>query len=368
MASHSRYKVLIFFWLGISSLMVYSEEYTSLVDGKWFEERQQVWGNGVNAMPPYTGALNNGDIINILHNVSLEHDLDGKNGFILNIVNGAKLTVNGNFEAGNNIVINVIGSGVLIINGNFEANNGASVHIEGNVNVSGNMHFHNNSSINLEGGDLQVGGDLCGHFKGNDSGLYIYGDEDSSIDFGTICSGGGGSVDIDGPLPIELLSFTYQIKNQHIILNWITASETNNDFFTIERSSDMQGWKALGNLPGAGNSNQRLSYQFSDIMPQEGISYYRLKQTDFDGKYEYFNPLVVKYNLVDQKDFKVRKIHEQWEITLPDGEQWQVFVHALNGIIIYSGKAIGSFDFPAPKQPVVIKMFNNRDHISRVIL
>ena len=90
------------------------------------------------------------------------------------------------------------------------------------------------------------------------------------------------------PLPIELISFnTSSIDNKTVTAKWSTASETNNDFFTIERSKDAFNYEEIGQVKGAGNSNIKLDYSFLDNYPLKGINYYRLKQTDFDGKFAY---------------------------------------------------------------------------------
>ena len=88
-------------------------------------------------------------------------------------------------------------------------------------------------------------------------------------------------------LPIELLTFTANCKGNAILLKWSTATETNNDFFSIEKSIDAINYELLGKVNGAGNSSQTLNYSFVDPNPIEGTGYYRLKQTDFGGKYKY---------------------------------------------------------------------------------
>lgn len=89
------------------------------------------------------------------------------------------------------------------------------------------------------------------------------------------------------PLPVELLSFTGYCDKQNIILQWSTATEINNDYFTIERSTNGTTWQIVGTVSGSGNSSSQLNYMLTDIDPIEETSYYRLKQTDFDGKYKY---------------------------------------------------------------------------------
>ncbi len=85
-------------------------------------------------------------------------------------------------------------------------------------------------------------------------------------------------------LPITLVSFSANKTNDdQILLEWTTAQEINNNFFTIERSADAIHFKAIGQMDGAGNSVDFISYQFTDHNPLKGVSYYRLRQTDYNG-------------------------------------------------------------------------------------
>jgi hypothetical protein len=88
-------------------------------------------------------------------------------------------------------------------------------------------------------------------------------------------------------LPVEFLSFDAVSNQETIILNWVTSTETNNSFFTIEKSSDGLSYQAMGYLDGAGNSTSQTSYQYTDLYPNEGLNYYRVKQTDFNGQFSY---------------------------------------------------------------------------------
>lgn len=88
-------------------------------------------------------------------------------------------------------------------------------------------------------------------------------------------------------LPIELLSFTGRKAGVINILEWTTASEINNDYFTIQRSKTGDGFEDIGIIKGAGNSNEIKKYNFTDINPLSGLNYYRLMQTDFDGIISY---------------------------------------------------------------------------------
>lgn len=89
--------------------------------------------------------------------------------------------------------------------------------------------------------------------------------------------------DNTSPLPIELVSFNGECMNGDVILKWSTATETNNDFFTIERSEDGITFHALGSLDGAGNSSTVLNYTHTDHSPFSAGAYYRITQTDYNG-------------------------------------------------------------------------------------
>ncbi len=90
------------------------------------------------------------------------------------------------------------------------------------------------------------------------------------------------------PLPIQLLSFEANKLDGDIVeLNWTTASEINNDHFEIQRSMDAMNWIEMGRVNGAGNSSSNIHYQHIDYSPFNEINYYRLKQVDVDGKFEY---------------------------------------------------------------------------------
>jgi hypothetical protein len=96
------------------------------------------------------------------------------------------------------------------------------------------------------------------------------------------------TVTLASSLPIELLYFNANASSdQKVITNWETASELNNNFYTIERSKDALAWDAVGTIKGGGTSLQNLKYSFTDHSPYSGVSYYRLKQTDYDASFKY---------------------------------------------------------------------------------
>lgn len=107
----------------------------------------------------------------------------------------------------------------------------------------------------------------------------------------------GASLDCSvTPLPIELLSFSAKAAKGEVKLAWVTAAEINNDYFSVERSRDGEHFDPIIIVDGAGNSTQQLLYQTFDGEPFDGISYYRLKQTDYDGKFTYSDIVPARFD------------------------------------------------------------------------
>jgi hypothetical protein len=97
-----------------------------------------------------------------------------------------------------------------------------------------------------------------------------------------------GSKSTNSPLPVELLSFNASLNTAKVVdLSWITASETNNDFFTVEKTMEGSVYEEVIKVKGAGNSTEKRVYVAKDYTPYKNKSYYRLKQTDFNGDYSY---------------------------------------------------------------------------------
>jgi hypothetical protein len=99
------------------------------------------------------------------------------------------------------------------------------------------------------------------------------------------------------PLPIELLSFTAEVEGGHVQLDWVTTAEINNDYFDVEHSLDGINFTSISRIKGAGNSTQTLNYSTVHHTLSKGVSYYRLKQTDYDGKTSYSDKQTVEFEI-----------------------------------------------------------------------
>ncbi len=97
-------------------------------------------------------------------------------------------------------------------------------------------------------------------------------------------------------LPVELSKFEVHARQRDVLLTWQTASEQNNDGFEIERSADGRDWEMIGFVEGNGTTSDVHEYFFYDEKPMLGENYYRLRQVDFDGQFDYSMVKVVQFN------------------------------------------------------------------------
>ncbi|MEQ8878329.1 MAG: T9SS type A sorting domain-containing protein [Cyclobacteriaceae bacterium] len=244
------------------------------------------------------------------------------------------VTITGNWRSNGSITVNTGGS--LTFTGTFEPEGSAVVTVSGSLSVSGDMRMRDNSSLIVNSGGLIT---VTGAFRQDGSATMTInagGEADfngttrlmgtstidgtlssagtfridgsicgsGSVTYGATCTGtgtacgdpswcdGSGTV-TSGTLPVELVYFTGELVRKMVVFTWETASEINNEYFTVERLEGNSEFKEIQVVPGAGNSDGPLSYFAHDLKPPHGVSYYRLKQTDFDGKTEEFNTIMI---------------------------------------------------------------------------
>ena len=167
--------------------------------------------------------------------------------------------------------------------------------------VYGTLHINGGKKLNMCNGiiDIRAGGEI----EGDNTGSMV----DMCSNF--VWNGsmpGEGPMQITGNtvLPVELAYFKAEgTTNGTVNIFWQTASEVNCDYFSIERSADGKKFETITEVDGGGNSNTALQYSYLDMNPSSPVSYYRLKQVDFDGKSETFN--VVSVNPKPQRELVV---------------------------------------------------------------
>ena len=266
--------------------MVPINYYVTINDGSWTDGT--VWNLGTS---PATNQTNGNDDITIDHNITLNGTLTVKAGTVITINAGDTLTINGDVEFNNGCTFIV--NGVLIINGNVTNNNNSDgVAINGVVSIDGNYDGGNGSDLTGTGG-MNITGSVT-----TDGDATVFG---STVDCTTNCNNSAND-----PLPVELVFFTGVVnENNHVRLEWLTASEINNEYFEVMRSGDGLGWNSIGTIKGVGNSSTPHFYSFIDTSPIEGYNYYFLKQYDFDGGYENHKIIVILIEGGDMKDLRI---------------------------------------------------------------
>lgn len=155
-------------------------------------------------------------------------------------------------------------------------------------------------------------------------------------------------------LPITLVSFEVKAyKDNQVKLDWVTASETDNAFYTIQRSVDGVEFESVANIDGAGNSDALLFYSFVDSRPKNGLSFYRLKQTDFNGQSEYSeirsirieNTFIASFNAYPNPILKGQTLKINYRIDKDQTLKLSVFNMKGNAILIEEKQALVNEQF-----------------------
>lgn len=134
------------------------------------------------------------------------------------------------------------------------------------------------------------------------------------------------------PLPVELLSFDARQSGNDIVVDWATAVEINNAFFTLERSNGIDDWMLVKEVVGSGNTIEMSTYLHHDRPPHEGVWYYRLRQTDHDGAQTLLGTVSVNYKLEEVKFSIFPNPTIGWlNVKLNDGGTAEVFLFRTDG-------------------------------------
>ncbi len=101
------------------------------------------------------------------------------------------------------------------------------------------------------------------------------------------------------PLPVQLKSLTASCNEEEVVVKWSTATEQNSQSFKVERSRDLAIWEFVTEIDAAGNSTSSIDYSVNDFDPISGVSYYRLKQVDFNGVERIYGPISVSCSEIE---------------------------------------------------------------------
>lgn len=264
--------------LGVCRALPPTTYYTTISNGDW--STFGIWDTGTS---PATNQTGGNDDITIDHNVTLTGNLSVKAGTVITINAGDTLTINGDVEFNNGCTFVV--NGVLIINGNVTNNNNSDgVAINGTITIDGDYDGGNGSDLTGTG-NMDITGSVT-----TDGDATVFGSiEDCTVD----CDNSNDDPLGSNPLPIELVWFRGDYINGRIELNWLVASEINNDYYEIIEVFSDGSTISLGKVSGVGNTSDFVQYNFTVYDFSSGINYYRLRQVDFDGEYEDFTIISV---------------------------------------------------------------------------
>ena len=153
-------------------------------------------------------------------------------------------------------------------------------------------------------------------------------------------------------LPISLLNFQAKAEDNTVTLKWSTASEFNNNYFSIERSDDGSSFETIAEIQSKGNSAYEQQYVYSDPSPITSDTYYQLKQTDFDGKFSFSKPISIdKKTSTETSVAIVKKDEDHITVTIQSASNTaaSIAIYALDGLLlirkeVYLNKEENSFE------------------------
>jgi len=213
------------------------------------------------------------------------------------------------------------------------------------VNIFGTLAFVNGKKLLLSCNSevwVQTGGQITGGGGGGSSnfieicGTVVWKAEDGTVS-------GYQYLAPTSVMPIELKAFYALPQSNKIMIHWESASETNNKEYTIDRSSDGIVFETASVIPSKadhGNSLVALTYEYSDEKPLSGTSFYRLKQTDYNGKFEYFQIISVDFEKSKHITFTVYPNPNQGQFTVDftgveNNHEIEVVMHDQTGRLAY---------------------------------
>lgn len=280
---------------------------------------------------------------------------------------GDTVTINSDLTIGNFTFFsgadagNLIIDGVLIVNGDFVNYAGSSLIVNGTLLIDGNLENWGLLSATTaevsEDAYVGVTGDVFSF------GLGASFENEGTINAGGTITGVTGSGDAiaghEDPLPIELTSFDVFALNGEIRVTWVTASEMDNDYFNIEKSSDGINWEVIATVAGAGFSETELTYNYTVDEDESGNYYFRLKQTDYNGEFSYSDIENIYFVTDNNETVKLHLESNQIHVV---GDYNNLQVYSITGrqLAKYNGQKVLD---GLPMGEVLVFVFDN--HVSK---
>ena len=149
------------------------------------------------------------------------------------------------------------------------------------------------------------------------------------------------------PLPVEFVSFNAFLNDEQVTLKWQTASEENNEGFEIQKSSNGRDWEILDWVKGNGTTSEINTYDYLDRAPFAGDNYYRLKQIDYDGQFEFSNIAIIRYEVSGiVVEISPNPSPGDVNITVlnPEKERMSIELYDSTGLLIWQSGTLNNLD------------------------
>jgi hypothetical protein len=290
------------------------------------------WVGGV---VPTLGNFSN-HVVNINHDITRTGDLSVVTSSFT-IADGVTFTVDGNFfDSFNGGSYNSGSSSVWNITGNLDISSDATFQTgNGTVNVGGDYDVEGHNVTTVVDGVLNVAGTIkkgTGSSKLTGSGVVTWGVLEvgggSTIGSSSQCPNSGFDLTDSGVdlttcavvLPVEFVSFRAKCTEEGVLINWVTATETDNDFFEIQKAVGSFEFVTIDEIDGHGTAKTASYYSYLDSQKNSDLTvYYRLRQVDFNGDYEFSRVIVSQCEMLD-KSFSVYPTVSSGEYTVSFNE------------------------------------------------
>lgn len=321
------------------------------------------------------------------------------------LTNNGSIQVNDELGAGNNS-----GGGIMINNGTMTA---LDAHVDGQITNSGSISVTGEFLLHggildgpgsLEAGSIKLADNPQSGAAGNGNGGQILGGD---LGASGGCNDGADNVSLEyyvgnaGPftfqelldtytesnaddfivdpsdvsscsepayqtLPVELISFSCTISGLGVIAKWVTASELNNSHFLIERSLDGEQFEVIAKVVGHGTTSEKNYYTYLD-KSRLASAYYRLKQVDYDGAYEYFDAVLVRNQRSKFFNCKIypNPTFESLNIDIPE---YETETHSLVTILNTSGRVIYLGNVTESQSKIDLSTFDRGVYVVRISL